>query len=146
MSADLKSPASQIRHFAHYLIEKGRLRVGLALLFLLLGSLTEGISILLLVPLLQLVGSEREWLTFDLPEPFRVGELGIGLRIGLATVLVMVVLLVIAQSMFNRFKNIYMAEFLYDVINRLRTELFTSIARARRRPDGDARDAGGGQG
>ena len=68
MSADLKSPASQIRqvaHFARYLIEKERLRVGLALLFLLLGTLTEGISILVLVPLLQLVGAEREWVKID---------------------------------------------------------------------------------
>ena len=125
------SQATQIGRFARYVLDQGGRRTFLALGFLVLGSLTEGISILLLVPVLQLVGSEGGETTVRLPTWILAGVLGPEVRIGLLPVLGILVLLVFGQSMFTRFKNVYMAELLYDVINRLRISLFESIGQAR---------------
>ncbi len=133
MSSDQRDTTSQLRQiavFGRHVLDQGRARTAAAFGFLFLGSLTEGVSILLLVPVLQLVGNERRFVVFDTPA-WLSGWLGPRLQIGLAAALILVVALVLAQSLLLRFKNIYMAELLYDVINRLRVSLFESITKAR---------------
>lgn len=125
------SQAKKIAGFArHVLGEAGRRRVGLALGFLTLGSLTEGISILLLIPILQMVGHDGGDVAVHVPS-FLAGLLGPEIRVGLLPILGLLVVLVLAQALFVRSKNLYMAELLYDVINRLRVSLFESIGQAR---------------
>ncbi|MBA1139828.1 ABC transporter ATP-binding protein [Mesorhizobium neociceri] len=102
-----------------------------ALLFLILGSLTEGISILLLVPLLHLVGRPEQNFAVKLPNNDFVRWLAPDGTLQLTTVLCLLVGLVALQAAFNRYKSVYMARLLLDFINRLRMNLFESIGKAR---------------
>ena len=109
----------------------GGRRTWTALLFLILGSLTEGISILLLVPLLHLVGRPEQNFAVRLPDNDLVRWLVPDGTLQLTTVLCVLVGLVALQAAFNRFKSVYMARLLFDFINRLRMNLFESIGKAR---------------
>src|SRR5262245_32046862 len=114
----------QIAQFGLRVVEHAGRRAALALCFLLLGSLTEGISILLLVPVLQLAGPQGGSVTVQVSPSALAALLGPQLTIGLVPVLGCLVFLVLLQAMFMRFKNIYMAELLYGFINDLRIRLF----------------------
>lgn len=107
----------------------GGRRAVTALSFLILGSLTEGFSILLLIPLLHLIGKADQDFAVRVPEALR--WLVPGGSLSLATILSLLVGLVALQAMFNRFKSLYMARLLYDFVNRLRMNLFESIGKAR---------------
>ncbi|MDX8521725.1 ABC transporter ATP-binding protein [Mesorhizobium dulcispinae] len=100
-----------------------------ALAFLILGSLTEGLSILLLIPLLHLIGNAGQDFAVRVPNALRF--LVPGGTLSLAAVLCLLVALVALQAMFNRFKSLYMARLLYDFVNRVRMNLFESIGKAR---------------
>ena len=79
-----------------------------ALLFLILGSLTEGVSILLLVPLLHLVGKPEQNFAVKLPDSDWVRWLAPDGTLQLTTVLCLLVGLVALQAAFNRYKSVYM--------------------------------------
>ncbi|TPL84265.1 ABC transporter ATP-binding protein [Mesorhizobium sp. B2-3-12] len=117
--------------FGAVIAQIGGRRTWTALLFLILGSLTEGISILLLVPLLHLVGRADQDFAVRLPNIDFVRWLVPGGTLQLTTVLCALVGLVAVQAAFNRFKSVYMARLLFDFINRLRMNLFESIGKAR---------------
>lgn len=119
----------RIRRLAVFFFGEGRHRAVLALVFLLLGSLTEGISYLLLLPVLQLIGPGQDAVRLTLPAWLPGG--GTPFKLELTTVLVLLVLVVGAQALFTRFKTLYMAELLTEVITRLRMRLFEAIATAR---------------
>jgi ATP-binding cassette subfamily C protein len=105
----------------------GGRRAVTALFFLVLGSLTEGVSILLLIPLLHLIGKADQDFAVRVPEALR--WLVPGGSLSLATILGLLVGLVALQAMFNRFKSLYMARLLYDFVNRVRMNLFESIGK-----------------
>jgi len=131
-SAVIPPKIPEIASFSRFIAERAGRRIFLALSFLILGSLTEGVSILLLIPLLHLVGQGGSGdYSVALPVNAFTGWLVPGSRLGLLPVLGMLVLLVVGQALFTRFKTIYMAELQYDFINRLRVELFESIGKAR---------------
>ena len=100
------------------------------MLLLILGSLTEGISILLLIPLLQLFGRSDQNFAIKLPDNEVLRWLAPDGTLQLATALCVLVGLVTLQAAFNRFKSVYMAGLLYDFVNRLRMSLFESIGKA----------------
>jgi ATP-binding cassette subfamily C protein len=106
-------------------------RTWAALIFLILGSLTEGISILLLIPLLHLLGRSDQNFAIKLPDNPLVRWLVPDGTLQLTTVLCALVGLVALQAAFNRFKSIHLAKLLYDFVNRLRIDLFESIGKAR---------------
>jgi len=120
-----------IAGFGAVMARIGGQRTWIALVFLILGSLTEGISILLLIPLLHLIGRSDQDFAIRLPDNALLHWLVPGGALGLATVLCLLVGLVALQAGFNRFKSVYMARLLYDFVNRLRMDLFESIGRAR---------------
>lgn len=120
-----------IAAFGAVIAQIGGRRTWTALLFLILGSLTEGISILLLVPLLHLVGRADQDFAVRLPNNDFVRWMVPGGTLQLTTVLCALVGLVAVQAAFNRFKSVYMARLLFDFINRLRMNLFESIGKAR---------------
>ncbi len=121
----------QITGFGVAMARIGGHRTWAALIFLILGSLTEGVSILLLVPLLQLVGRSDQNYAIKLPDSELMRWILPVETVQLATVLFGLVGLVTLQAAFSRFKSLYMAKLLYDFINRLRIDLFESIGRAR---------------
>ncbi|TPM18530.1 ABC transporter ATP-binding protein [Mesorhizobium sp. B2-3-6] len=121
----------EIAGFGAVIAQIGGRRAWTALLFLIMGSLTEGISILLLVPLLQLVGRSGQDFAIKLPDNDFMRWLVPDGTLKLTTMLCMLVALVALQAAFNRFKSVYMASLLFDFINRLRMNLFESIGKAR---------------
>ncbi|MCA0014139.1 ABC transporter ATP-binding protein/permease [Mesorhizobium sp. B292B1B] len=121
----------EIAGFGAVIAQIGGRRAWTALLFLIMGSLTEGISILLLVPLLQLVGRSGQDFAIRLPDNDFMRWLVPDGTLKLTTMLCMLVALVALQAAFNRFKSVYMARLLFDFINRLRMNLFESIGKAR---------------
>ncbi|TPM25635.1 ABC transporter ATP-binding protein [Mesorhizobium sp. B2-3-5] len=120
-----------IAAFGAVIAQIGGRRTWMALLFLILGSLTEGISILLLVPLLHLVGRADQDFAVRLPNIDFVHWLVPDGTLQLTTVLCALVGLVAVQAAFNRFKSVYTARLLFDFINRVRMNLFESIGKAR---------------
>jgi ATP-binding cassette subfamily C protein len=120
--------------FLHYLAQSSGRRFAIALALLVLGGLTEGISILLVIPLLALAGGDPG---AGLPLPGGVpGDLTLSLPLALAGLVALVAL----QGVFTRAKNIYLADLLFDLLNRMRLDLFAAIgglrwdALVRRRP------------
>ncbi|MGX5802272.1 ABC transporter ATP-binding protein [Bradyrhizobium sp. Arg314] len=123
------SPLRDITGFGAMMAHVGGRRTATALTFLVLGSLTEGVSILLLVPLLRLIGKADQ--DYAVPVPEALHRLVPGGTLSLATVLCLLIALVALQAMFNRFKSVYMARLLYDFVNRVRMNLFESVGKAR---------------
>lgn len=116
---------------ARHVFQHGGRRVSLALIFLLFGGLSEGVSILLLIPLLHMAAQQGEAFVIQAPTLGLAQWLGPTIRLELTSALGLLVGMVTAQAFFNRFKNIYMAELLYDIVNGLRLSLFDAVARAR---------------
>jgi ATP-binding cassette subfamily C protein len=114
--------------FARYIFDQTGRRALLALVFLFLGSLTEGVSILLLIPLLQVVGPEGG-MAMKLPIVSKI--FGAGFHIDLVPMLGLLIGVIAVQAFFVRFKNVYMAALLNEMINRIRLRLFESIGSAR---------------
>lgn len=129
-SSKLRLPLLRdVAGFGAVMAHIGGRRTVTALIFLILGSLTEGISILLLIPLLHLIDKADQDFAIRVPDALR--WLVPGGTVSLATVLCLLVALVALQAVFNRFKSIYMARLLYDFVNRVRMNFFESIGRAR---------------
>ncbi|NCO87533.1 MAG: ABC transporter ATP-binding protein [Rhodobacterales bacterium] len=106
-------------------------RLWIALGFLLLGSLTEGATILLLLPILHLTGAGAPDYTIAL------GGRSIGgiplpdISLGLGPMLAGVVVLVALQAVFNRRKALYLSDLLTDFANVTRTEMFRAVTQTR---------------
>ena len=115
-------------HFARFVFLQSGRGVWVALAFLLLSGLTEGASLLLLIPLLQGMAGGAQAAGLGLPIAAEWLDLR---RVDLMVLLSVYAALVMAQAWFNRFKSIYTADMLYGFINRLRLDLFASISRAR---------------
>jgi len=120
----------QVLAFASALFSRSPKRAVAALAFLMLASLTEGVSILLLVPILQVIGREVGTLSVALPAPFRDFD-GDPIRLGLVPILVFLVAAVSLRAALMRAKDVYMAGLMNDMGNGLRISLFESIGRAR---------------
>ena len=120
----------RIGHFAHFIVRHTRGRALLALVFLLLGSLTEGVSILLLIPLLQLAGQGGGGLAMtDLP---LIGSLfAPGVHVALAPLLVCFLGFVTVQALFTRFRTVQMAQMMQLCVDDIRMRLFAAIGSAR---------------
>lgn len=126
MTAPVRSgtTASLVR-FVRYLAASGGRRFSVALGLLVLGGLTEGVSILLVIPLLSLAGEERPS-AMALPD-WVPGDMSIGLGTALAGLVTLIAL----HGVFTRAKNIYLADLLFDLLNRLRLDLFAAIGSLR---------------
>ncbi len=114
----------------------GRLRVWLALAFLTLGSLTEGMSILLMLPILQLIGGQTGAQTGSMPVLNLGGRdvLGFALpdiSLSLTVLLALLVGLVILQAAFMRLRSIFLSDVMHDFTNGVRSRLFAAVAEAR---------------
>jgi ATP-binding cassette subfamily C protein len=113
---------------SRFIITVARWKAAMALAFLLLASLTEGISIVLLIPIISIAGSGRQESVAGFRFPAWVSR---GEYLTLAAILILFVAVVVLRSVLMRSKDLWMAHTLYIVSNRLRMSLFTSIAFAR---------------
>ena len=105
-------------------------RVWLAFVLLLLGSFTEGASILLLVPVVGMIGKGDGRLSFDMSDAF--GRWGLGpIQLGLPQVLLALVALVTLRAVLMRVKDITVTKLLYRFSDQLRLTLFRLIGNTR---------------
>lgn len=119
----------RLRDYGAFVLKRTGARAYGAIGLLLIGSLLEGASILMLAPILQLSASGGR--TVELHPPAMIASLtGPVLQLSLLTALGMLVALIAAQALSSRLKSIFMGEMLYDFINTVRVELFESIGKA----------------
>lgn len=127
LSAQLKG----IGRFIGFVYPQARRKIWVAIALLVVASLTEGASILLLVPLLTLLTPGLEVLSLPLPAGL-ADLLGVSvLSISLVGVLVGLVLVVIAQALLARLSGLIVIDAVLTITDRLRLSLFGSIALAR---------------
>lgn len=120
-----------IATFARFVLADGRRRIAIAIAFLVLAGLTEGFSILLLIPILHSAAGSGVDFAVRIPSIHLPGWTTPALEFPLGVALGALLLLVIAQAGFNRVKSVYMAALLDDFVNGVRMRLFQSIGRAR---------------
>jgi ATP-binding cassette subfamily C protein len=101
------------------------------LVLLVLASLTEGVSLLLLVPILKLINPTQPLARLAVPTGRLAPWLGSPLMLSLTVVLIVFVLAIVLRAVLMRYKDIANAAFLYDLVNQLRDDLFRAIAGAR---------------
>ncbi len=106
-------------------------RLWWALGFLVLGSLSEGLSVVMLLPILQLANADSGSAALDLAGRSIAGLPLPQVSLGLEALLAALVVLVILQALFNRAKAVYLSDVLQDFSISTRAGLFDSIARAR---------------
>lgn len=123
--ADLQALLSDFR-------QVGRAKFWIALSMLILGSLAEGVSILMLLPVLSLVMREG-----DNTGLLNLGDLEFGgisfpdISVSLLMILSVFVGFVMLQVLFNRIKSIYLSDLMFSFVNAKRLGLFKAIAVAR---------------
>ena len=120
---------AQILSFWKALSQLDSRRLTLGLVFLILSTLTEGATILLFLPVLQLVGGGSTVVDLsgvDFP--------GVGLlptQLPLAALLAGIVGLTALQVLFNRTKAVFLSDLIHDFTNHYRMTLFRDVAHAR---------------
>ena len=122
---------SSMLSFALYAWSHLRRQLSGVLVLMLLASLTEGVSLLLLLPILKLINPAHPSSSLAVPTGKLVPLLDSPLLLSLGTVLTAFVLAIVLRALLMRYKDISTAAFLYDLVNQLRDELFRAIAGAR---------------
>lgn len=105
-------------------------RMSVATLYLVLGTVSEGASILLLLPILQRVDAAGGGEAVPLPD-IPLLDAGPGLVVGLEPLLAALIGLVALQAWFARRKAAYFADLLQAFSNGVRGALFRAVAGAR---------------
>lgn len=126
------SPAKaggQLLSFWRALSQLDSRRLTIGLMFLVLGTLTEGATILLFLPVLQLVGAGGTIVDLS-----HVDFPGLGLipkQLPLGALLLAIVALTALQVLFNRTKAVFLSDLIHDFTNHYRSSLFRDVAHAR---------------
>lgn len=128
--------------FARHLYAKGGRRGVVALWLQMLGTLTEGVSILILIPVLSAVSRLEDGLIITMPTSDLISWIGLsGAQFSLATVLIAFVALISLAAAFNRYQLVLMADMLIGVMNETRLDLMRAVADARWEYIADRRQA-----
>lgn len=131
-AARRKDAITGLRDIFSVLRSVGKRRVWIALGVLIFGGLTEGLSILMLLPVLQIIldgqgGASK----LDLGQ-YDIGGISLpDVSIGLIALLTVFVGLVVLQVAFNRIKATYLNDILFDFTNSVRLSLFSALSKAR---------------
>lgn len=113
--------------FARYVARGKRGQILHTLTLLVTTSVLESASILLLIPVLALLDEGRGEVALSLPDFLGGAEF----HLPLEAILVAIVALVAMQALVARYKNLALNDLALSVVDRLRIELFSSIAHAR---------------
>lgn len=130
---DLRAQSGRIFDFIRFLSPEDGGRSFRVLLVLLVAGLSEGISILLLVPILAGLQPGSTQLTLDVPPIALVSFQGAVLSASLASVLTALVGVVAAQALLMRLSSLLMVDAVLTMTDRVRLTLFGSIGLARYR-------------
>lgn len=111
------------------LLSHGKTRAALAIGLLIGGAIMEGLSLLLLAPLLFLAQSQGESFALVLPLPWQTGE-SLHFQFGLGEALACLCLLIITQGLFGRARSIVLSQLLGASVNKVRGSLFEAIGQS----------------
>ena len=122
---------SSVRDSAHRMRAVGGRRLVVAFLLLLVASATEGVSLLLLIPLLH-IATRRDG-DGEMVRPSQLDGLDWlpDLALSLPVVLATLVVLVTAQSLLTMVKSVRLTQLLLDFTNSVRLELFEAVGHAK---------------
>ncbi|RFC65763.1 MULTISPECIES: ABC transporter ATP-binding protein [Mesorhizobium] len=126
-SAQKKAGLAEVWRFARDFWKRSGKRAWIALGYLLLASVVDGVSILMLIPLLGFASGGLDGTVINIPALSFLS--GGTLKIGPA--LVFLAVLLVLQAWFQRLRSAHMGELLFDYVARERTSLFESLSRAR---------------
>jgi len=117
-----------VRHFVAAIYEMAARRAALATALTLAVGLAEGVGLLILIPLLQLVGIDAQQGSLGrILSSFRRAFTAVGLVPTLSNVLVLYVAIVVAQSYLQRWQTLVQTRLREDVVHILRTRLHRAI-------------------
>lgn len=102
-------------------------KVILAAALMFVGSLTEGVSLLLLIPIVATVTQSNDGLTRDLPI---IGSALEGFDPSLSALLFVFVLLISLLALLNRWRNIFNQRLTFEATDKMRVHLFTLMSMA----------------
>jgi ATP-binding cassette subfamily C protein len=125
--SSMTSPS--FRSFAHYVFSTGRAAAVVTLLLMIFAGLTEGLSIVLLVPLLGLLdhgagGVAAPRVHFHLP------IIHTPIELGLAAVLAAFCVLTSLRAFIVYWRDVATASLTFQTVNTLRNDLFSAITEA----------------
>ncbi|MFD2239262.1 ABC transporter ATP-binding protein [Aureimonas populi] len=124
----------ELVRFARELWRHSPRRTAKALAFQLLGGVTEGVSILLLLPILGFLEMPAAGggggAAILVPDLWFLPGLA-GARLEFLWVLVALVAVLSLLAVFNRYRTLFVADLLQGFVNRVRSGLFEALARAR---------------
>ena len=129
--SELRSATGTIADFCRYITLLAGRQVALTVLFLVFAGLTDGISVLLLVPILNLLDPVRSGGAVHIPTGLATRWLGSAITVDLPTILFLFVVIVTIRSAFMRYKDLFTAALTQDFVNQLRNDVFASVAHAR---------------
>jgi ATP-binding cassette subfamily C protein len=115
--------------FIRFLRAEAGVSLIFALLFLVLGGLSESLSILLLIPIIKQVSASQSGGMFGSTLPF-LGPWFEQLVGNFERSLIIFTGMVVARAWLVRRKDLYLSDLLYSVVNKLQNQLFSSITSA----------------
>ncbi|MEL6707961.1 MAG: ABC transporter ATP-binding protein [Pseudomonadota bacterium] len=102
-------------------------RIILAFTLMLVGSLTEGISLLLLIPIVASLAPEGSGMATGLPI---VGDALKALSPSLTTLLLVFVILVVMQALLARWRTLYTQKMTFLATEKMKVQLFSAMSEA----------------
>ena len=131
-SSPAPNRAASIFEFVRFIYARAKRPLLSALVLLLVVSLTESLSLLLIVPVIGLLKPGRAALDIKAPAVVRsLLHVPPTLHIELTTALAAFVVLVVARAFAVRAKDLQVTGVLYRIVNDLRTQLFGALSRSR---------------
>jgi ATP-binding cassette, subfamily C, bacterial len=124
-----RSSLVRVAAFGAHILGVARWRAAAAIGFLILAGLTEGLSLLMLAPIVKLVSEGPGRIAIPLPA-WAMALTG-PISLGLAAILALLVAVIALRGALMRLKDIYMVGLLCDLSNTQRVSLFRSIGQAR---------------
>jgi ATP-binding cassette subfamily C protein len=130
-SAARRGATGAIADFIGYIVAYAGRQTALAILFLVVAGFTDGVSVLLLVPILKLLDPVRSSGVVHIPTGPAARWLGPALSVELPIALLAFVGIIALRSALMRYKDLLTTGLIQDFVNRLRNDVFKSVAHAR---------------
>lgn len=132
-SASVEKPpvVGTLFEFTRFLFVRSGRPASVAMALLILASLTEGASLLLLLPILKLIDSVSANVAIPMPPGFLAEQFGSQVEVGLGLIMFCFVAVITLRAILMRLKEIQSTAVTLDFINGLRNDLFASVTQSR---------------
>jgi ATP-binding cassette subfamily C protein len=123
--------ASPISALLRELVKRSPRELAIAISLLFAATLSEGLSALLLIPVVRLFSSHSRVAVVSVKNNIASRLVGTSVSIPLEHILLAFVALIAIRALLIRFKDIYLNGYMYDFLNGLRRDLFGQITKLR---------------